>query len=69
MPGSPRRTSASVFLVIALIGWGPGVGIASLAHGFRDSSLVAELRANGAAIQGTLIDVPQYSTDDTATRP
>jgi hypothetical protein len=52
------------FLVIALIGWGPGVGIASLTHGFRDSSLVAELRANGATIQGTLIDVPQYSTDD-----
>jgi hypothetical protein len=53
-----------VFLVIALIGWGPGVGIASLAHGFRDSSLVAELRANGSTIPGTLIDVPQYSTDD-----
>jgi hypothetical protein len=40
------------------------VGIASLAHGLRDSSLVAELRANGATIPGTLIDVPQYSTDD-----
>ena len=53
-----------VFLVIALIGWGPGVGIASLAHGFRDSSLVAELRANGSTIPGTLIDVPRYSTDD-----
>jgi hypothetical protein len=53
-----------VLLVIALIGWGPGVGIASLAHGFRDSSLVAELRSNGAPIPGTLIDVPRYSTDD-----
>jgi hypothetical protein len=53
-----------VFLVIALIGWGPGVGVASLAHGLRDSSLVAELRTNGATVPGTLIDVPQYSTDD-----
>jgi hypothetical protein len=53
-----------VLLFFALAGWGPGVGIASLAHGLRDSSLVAELRANGATIPGTLIDVPQYSTDD-----
>lgn len=53
-----------VFLVIALIGWGPGVGIASLVHGFRDASLVAELRANGVTAPGTLIDVPSYSTSD-----
>jgi hypothetical protein len=53
-----------VLLVIALIGWGPGVGGASLAHGLRDSSLVAELRTNGATIPGTLIDVPRYSADD-----
>jgi hypothetical protein len=52
------------FLVVALIGWGPGVGIASLAHGFRDSSLVAQLRADGATVPGTLIDVPQFSTDE-----
>jgi len=52
------------FLVAALIGWGPGVGIASLVHGWRDSSLVAELRAHGATVPGTLIDVPLYSTDD-----
>jgi hypothetical protein len=55
---------ALVLLFFALVGWGPGVGIASLAHGFRDSSLVAELRANGTTIPGTLIDVPRYSTDD-----
>ena len=53
-----------MLLFFALVGWGPGVGIASLAHGVRDSSLVADLRANGATVQGTLIDVPQYSTDD-----
>ena len=53
-----------VSLVIALISWGPGVGVASLAHGLRDSALVAELRQNGIVIAGTLIDVPQYSTDD-----
>jgi hypothetical protein len=51
-------------LVIALIGWGPGVGIASLAHGFRDSSLVASLRADGVTTQGLLVDVPDYGTDD-----
>jgi hypothetical protein len=53
-----------VLLVPALVGWGPGVGIASLTHGLRDASLVAELRANGTTIPGTLIDVPRYSTDD-----
>lgn len=53
-----------VLLVPAFVGWGPGVGIASLTHGLRDASLVAELRANGMTIPGTLIDVPQYSTDD-----
>ena len=51
-------------LLVALIGWGPGVGIASLAHGFRDSSLVASLRTNGVTTQGLLVDVPDYGTDD-----
>ncbi len=51
-----------VALVAALIGWGPGVGIASLAHGQRDSSLVAELRAHGVSAPGLLIDVQQSST-------
>jgi hypothetical protein len=51
-------------LVPALIGWGPGVGIASLSHGLRDSALVAELRSQGAQIPGRLIDVQQFSTDD-----
>jgi hypothetical protein len=50
-----------VAVVAALIGWGPGVGIASLAHGLRDSSLVAELRAHGASAPGLLIDVQQSS--------
>ena len=51
-------------LLVALIGWGPGVGIASLAHGFRDSSLVASLRTSGVTTQGLLVDVPDYGTDD-----
>lgn len=51
-------------LLVALIGWGPGVGIVSLAHGFRDSSLVASLRTNGVTTQGLLVDVPDYGTDD-----
>lgn len=51
-----------VALVAALIGWGPGVAVASLAHGQRDSSLVAELRAHGVSVPGLLIDVKQSST-------
>lgn len=51
-----------VALVIALIGWGPGVGIAALTHGQRDSSLVAELRAQGVPAPGLLIDVQHSST-------
>jgi hypothetical protein len=51
-------------LLVALIGWGPGVGIVSLTHGFRDSSLVASLRADGVTTQGLLVDVPDYGTDD-----
>jgi hypothetical protein len=51
-----------VALVGALIGWGPGVGIATLAHGQRDSSLVAELRAHGVPAPGLLVDVQRFST-------
>ncbi|MGH3260811.1 MAG: hypothetical protein ACRDNS_02335, partial [Trebonia sp.] len=53
-----------VLLCAALVGWGPGVGIASLVHGFRDASLVAQLRSNGTSVAGTLIDVQAYSTND-----
>ncbi len=53
-----------VALFIALIGWGPGVGISSLVDGFRDSSLVASLRAHGVTTRGVLVDVPQYGTDN-----
>ena len=55
---------ALVALFIALIGWGPGVLIASASHGVRDSQLVAQLRAGGVTTRGTLIDVPDYETDD-----
>ena len=57
------RTVGLVGLIVAMVGWGPGVGIASLTHGLRDSSLVAELRAHGVAAPGLLVDVPRYSTD------
>jgi hypothetical protein len=50
-------------LVPALIGWGPGVGIASLANGLSDSHLVATLRADGTSVPGLLVDVPGYSSD------
>jgi len=53
-----------VALVPALVYWGPGIGIASLAHGFRDSALVASLRAHGTQTRGQLIDVQDFSTDD-----
>lgn len=58
------RNIALVALVPALIGWGPGVGLTSLAHGFRDSSLVAELRAHGVATQGRLIDEQDFEDED-----
>jgi hypothetical protein len=57
-------TAGLILLVPALIGWGPGVAIASGAHGISDSRLVASLRVNGIRTQGLLIDVPVYSTDD-----
>jgi hypothetical protein len=50
-------------LVPALVIWGPGVGIASLAHGFRDAALAGQLRAHGTETAGQLIDVPDYGTD------
>jgi hypothetical protein len=56
-------TVALAGLIVGLVAWGPGVGIASLTHGLRDSALVAELRAHGVAGPGQLIDVPRYSTD------
>jgi hypothetical protein len=62
------RNIALVALVPALIGWGPGVGISSLAHGFRDSSLVAELRAHGVTTQGKLIDEQDFEYDDGDTK-
>jgi hypothetical protein len=58
------RNIALAALVPALIGWGPGVGIASLAHGFRDASLVAELRAHGVTTQGRLIDEQDFEDED-----
>jgi hypothetical protein len=61
---SGLATAGMVVLVPALIGWGPGVGIASLVHGLSDSRTVAELRAHGVSTPGFLIDVPDYSTDD-----
>jgi hypothetical protein len=60
---SVAANAGVVALVAALIGWGPGVGIASLVHGLRDSSLVAELRAQGVPVPGLLIDVQRSSTD------
>ncbi len=62
------RNVALFALVPALIGWGPGVGIASLAHGFRDAALVAQLRAYGVTTQGQLIDDQDFEEDDGKTK-
>lgn len=50
-------------LVPLLVIWGPGLAIVSGVHGVSDSNLVARLRADGVRTAGTLIDVPDYSTD------
>jgi hypothetical protein len=56
-------TAGLVVCVPLLFIWGPILAIVSGVHGVSDSSLVADLRANGVQTKGTLIDVPSYSTD------
>lgn len=60
---SRAATIGLVALVPALIGWGPGVAIASLVNGLSDSQLVATLRADGTSVPGLLVDVPGYPSD------
>jgi hypothetical protein len=57
------QTLAMLAAIPVLIGWGPGVGIASLVHGLDDQRLVAQLRAQGVTTTGEVIDVPVTSTD------
>jgi hypothetical protein len=69
-----RREHEGTWLVFAnialialfglLVVFGPGVLVASVSHGVRDSNLVAELRADGVTTQGALIDVPDIQVDD-----
>lgn len=59
---SVLATAGMAALVPALIGWGPGVGIASVVHGLRDSNLVAQLRGHGVATPGFLIDEQDVET-------
>jgi len=56
-------TALMVVAIPVLIGWGPIIGLVSLAHGFADQALVTSLRHNGATAIGYNIDVPTYSTD------
>jgi hypothetical protein len=56
-------TAAMAVAVPALIGWGPGIGIVTLVHGFSDQALVSHLRTVGARTQGVVVGIPQYSTD------
>lgn len=52
-----------ILAVLMLIGWGPIIGLVSLAHGFSDQALVSHLRQDGVRTRGYVIDVPTYSTD------
>jgi hypothetical protein len=61
---SSAVTALMVLGVPALIYWGPGMAIASGAHGVSDSHLVGTLRAQGVPAPGFLVDVPDYETDD-----
>ena len=56
-------TAAMVLGVASLAGWGPGVGIVSLVHGFSDQALVTQLRTNGVRAPGVVFGVPRYSED------
>jgi hypothetical protein len=56
-------TALMAVAIPVLIGWGPVIGLVSLAHGFADQALVTSLRQNGATAMGYNIDVPTYSTD------
>lgn len=60
---SDAATAGLVVLIPLLVAWGPVLAFVSGVHGVADSALVAKLRAGGARTQGTLIDVPHYSTD------
>jgi hypothetical protein len=59
----PWLTRMMVLAIPVLIAWGPGIGLASLTHGFADQGLVSQLRQHGVPTQGLVIDVPTYSTD------
>lgn len=61
--GRQLLTAAMVLAVLALVGWGPGVGIVTLVHGFSDQALVSHLRADGVPAPGIVMGIPQYSTD------
>jgi hypothetical protein len=61
--GGKLLTAAMVLAVPALIGWGPGIGIVTLAHGFSDQALVSQLRKVGVQAPGLVVGIPQYSTD------
>lgn len=59
----PWLTRMMVLAIPVLIAWGPGIGLASLTHGFADQGLVSRLRQHGVPALGLVIDVPTYSTD------
>jgi hypothetical protein len=63
-PAGLSRSSAAAMLVLmaAMVVFGPGVGVASLAHGLEDSNLVAHLREHGIRTSGFLIDVQDVET-------
>jgi Protein of unknown function (DUF3592) len=62
--GSVRQVCVTLCAVAvpALLYWGPIVGGNSLAHGISDQRLVSLLRQHGAAVPGSIVDMPTTGT-------
>jgi hypothetical protein len=56
-------TAFMPLLFIALVVYGPVVGLESLTDGFHDQALVSELRANGVPTTGTITGDTEFTTD------
>jgi hypothetical protein len=56
-------TAFMPLLFIALVVYGPVVGLESLTGGFHDQALVSELRAHGVPTTGTITGDTEFTTD------
>lgn len=69
-PGPKQREMARgcltllmLLAIASLIGWGPVIGLISLAHGLSDQALVTVLRQHGVTVAGTIASDIEYSTN------